>query len=187
MTTTRISPAWERRLNNGVRWSLRHWLLIVNTLVLVYAGLPWLAPLAQASGYPRLGRLLFAIYTPLCHQIPERSFFLYGYQVAFCHRDTALYTGLFAGGLLFGLARRWVRPAPLRVGGLLLLPILLDGGMHLIEDVLGVGLRGGGDTVGSLNFWLRLATGLLAALAVIITVHPRMDRDLRNQQDLVTG
>jgi uncharacterized membrane protein len=187
MTTTKISPAWERRLNDGARWCFRHWLLILNTMLLLYAGIPWLAPLAEAWGYPRLGRLLFALYTPLCHQIPERSFFLYGYQVALCHRDVALYTGLFAGGLLFGLVRRWVRPAPLRLGGLLLLPILFDGGTHLIEDVLGFGLRGGGDAVGSLNFWLRMATGLLAALAVIITVHPRMDRDLRNRQDLVAG
>jgi uncharacterized membrane protein len=187
MTTTRISPAWERRLNNGVRWCLRHWLLIVNTLLLVFAGLPWLAPLAQAAGYPVLGQLLFALYRPLCHQRPERSFFIYGYQVAYCHRDVALYTSLLAGGLVFGLARQWIRPAPLRVGGLLLLPILLDGGMHLIEDVLTISLRGGGDAIGSLNFWLRMVTGVLAALAVLITVHPRLDRDLRNQPDLVAS
>jgi uncharacterized membrane protein len=182
MPTSTISPTWERRVDNGVRWALRHWLLLVNSLLLLYAGLPWLSPLARAAGYPVLGQLLFSIYTPLCHQLPERSFFIAGYQVAYCHRDAALYTGLLAGGLLFRPLARWIRPVPLRIGGLLLLPILLDGGLHMIDDILGSALHTGNDAIGSLNFWLRMVTGVLAALAVIVTVYPRVDRDLRSAQ-----
>jgi uncharacterized membrane protein len=145
--------------------------------VLLYAGLPWLSPLARAAGYERLGQLLFLLYLPLCHQRPERSFSLYGYQVAFCHRCAAIYTALLAAGLLFGVLRPLLSPAPLRLGGLLLVPMLVDGGMHLIDDALALGLRAGGDAPGSLNFALRMLTGLLFGMAALLVLYPRLERD----------
>jgi hypothetical protein len=60
-----------------------------------------------------------------------------------------------------------------------MLPILLDGSTHLIDDLLDHGLRGGGDAIGTLNFWLRMITGALFAIAVLIALYPRLDRDLR--------
>lgn len=181
------SAAWERRLNTIVRWSLRHWLVFANGLVLLYGGVPWLAPLAFSAGYERLGQVLFLIYTPLCHQIPERSFFVNGYQVAFCHREAVMYTALFAGGLVFAALRAHIRPISLRAGGLLLLPMLIDGSSHMIDDVLGTMLRGGAgsDAAGTLNFWVRVLTGLLFALAVVLVVYPRLERDLRRAQALL--
>jgi uncharacterized membrane protein len=177
MTTTAHSK-WEQRINSAFAWSLRHWLLFANGLVLLYAGLPWLSPLARAAGYEGLGRLLFMLYTPLCHQLPERSFCVHGYQVAYCHRCTAIYTSLLLAGLLFAAIRRRIGPAPLRVAGLLLLPMLLDGGSHLIDDLLMLGLRGGGDGIGTLNFALRMLTGLLCGVAVLVVLYPRLERDL---------
>jgi uncharacterized membrane protein len=162
-----------------MQWCLRHWLLFANALVLLYGGLPWLSPLAYATGHPVIGRFIFLMYKPFCHQIPERSFFLYGYQVAFCHRETAMYTTLLIGGLLYGLVRNRLRPISLRVAGLLLLPILLDGTTHIIDDIVDHGFRGGGDAPGSLNFWLRMITGALFAIAVLAALYPRLDRDLR--------
>ena len=172
------SAGWVAHIERAGRWCLRHWLLCVNTLALIYAGLPWLSPLATCAGHPLIGAIIFRIYTPLCHQKPERSFFVCGHQVAFCHRCASLYGGVAALGLLFGLLRRHVPPAPLWLGGALLLPIVLDGGSHLIADVLGGGLRPGGDAIGTLNFWLRMLTGALAALGLAITVFPRVERDL---------
>jgi uncharacterized membrane protein len=178
MTTPSSQPVWLARVEGAARWCLRHWLLCVNALAIFYAGLPWLSPLAKASGHPLLGELLFRIYTPLCHQKPERSFFVCGHQLAFCHRCTAMYSGLVVAGLLFAALRRRIPAAPLRLGGVLLLPMLLDGGTHLIDDLLGTTLRGGGDEIGSLNFWLRMITGALFAVAVFITLYPRLERDL---------
>src|SRR5438105_1983773 len=111
---------WEDRINSAARWMLRHWLLFANGLVLLYSSLPWLSPLARASGHERLGELLFLIYMPLCHQRPERSFYVFGYQVAYCHRCTAMYTSLLVAGLLFVPLRRRIKPSPLWAGGLLL-------------------------------------------------------------------
>ncbi len=173
------SPVWAQRIEDIAHWILRHWLLFANGLVLLYGGIPWLSPLAYASGHARIGWFLFAIYRPFCHQIPDRSFFLFGHQVAFCHRETAMYTALFAGGLLFGLFRNQTKPIPLWLAGLLLLPMLLDGSSHMLDDVFRIGFRETGDAPGSLNFWLRMITGLLFAIAMLTAVYPRLERDLR--------
>ena len=179
MTTTSTNSVWASRINTAATWGLRHWLLCANGLALLYAGLPWLSTLARAAGYERIGQFLFVLYTPLCHQLPERSFSIYGYQVAYCHRCTAMYTSILAAGLLFGILRRRLAPTSLRIAGLLLLPILLDGGTHLIDDALGLGFRGGGDAIGSLNFALRMLTGMLVGVAMLVTLYPRLERELR--------
>jgi uncharacterized membrane protein len=170
-------------LDRIARWCARHWLALLNTLVLLYGGLPWLAPLLQARGYTMAGNLIFLLYTPLCHQKPAQSFFLLGHQVAFCHREAAMYTLLFLGGLLYASLRKKVRPISLRATGYLLLPMLLDGGTHLIDDLLHwVELRGS-DAPGSLNWWLRMLTGLLFAIAVILGLYTRLDRSFRPEID----
>lgn len=178
LNTMSQPAAWVTKINDTVAWCLRHWLLFANGLVLLYGGLPWLSPLLFAEGYSWWGRLIFLIYAPFCHQEPERSFFVQGYQVAFCERESAMYTALFVGGLLFGLLRQHIRPISLRAGGLLLLPMLLDGGTHMLNDILG-GIRSPDHSIGSFNFWMRMITGLLFALAAILTIYPRLDRDMR--------
>ena len=94
MSNSVTVPSSLGRLERGVGWGLRHWLLLANTGAALYAGLPWLSPLAKASGHPLIGDLLFRLYAPLCHQKPERSFFFFGHQVAFCHRCAAMYTSM---------------------------------------------------------------------------------------------
>jgi uncharacterized membrane protein len=183
MTNTTFSTALQQRLDDGVQWGLRHWLLLVNSAAILYAGLPWLSPLAKASGHPLVGEFLFQIYRPLCHQLPERSFFVCGHQVGFCHRCVALYTSIVVAGLLFGLLRRRIRPISLKIGGLLMLPILIDGMTHMADDVTRLGFRGGGDAIGTLNFWLRMITGALVGVAMLLAVYPRVERDLRGAAD----
>jgi uncharacterized membrane protein len=170
--------AWVGPLERMVRWCLRHWLALFNLFFVGYAALPWLGPLAHALGAPLLGRLIFAVYGALCHQDPGRSFVWLGQQVAYCHRDVALYTTIALGGVCFSLVRRHVPPLPVRVALLLTLPILLDGGSHLLDDLLGGVLRGGADDIGSLNFWLRMITGVLFGLVAVATLYPRIERDL---------
>jgi uncharacterized membrane protein len=65
------------------RWAYgltRHWLLIVNILLGLYAGLPWLAPVFMKFGWGSAGGVIYLIYSTQCHQLPERSFFLFGAQ-----------------------------------------------------------------------------------------------------------
>jgi uncharacterized membrane protein len=41
--------------------------------------------------------LLYAIFDPVCHQIPERSFHLWNEPLAVCHRCAGLYLGFALG------------------------------------------------------------------------------------------
>ncbi len=163
-------------------WLFQHWLLIVNTLVLLYGGIPWLSPLLISLGSTRLGEFLFWLYTPLCHQSSANSPYLFGHQVAFCTREAAMYTTLFVGGLIYAQVRtRLVRhPLPMWAFFLLLLPIFLDGSSQTVDALLpGLGLRSPNDMPGSFNWWMRVLSGVLFAVAVILAVYPRLDRDLR--------
>jgi uncharacterized membrane protein len=58
----------------------RHWLAVFNLLIGLYVLLPVLAPLLMATGAPQVARLIYLVYRPACHQLPERSFFLFGPQ-----------------------------------------------------------------------------------------------------------
>lgn len=70
------------RLTAGVNrladWIVRHWLAILNLLFLLYVGLPFLAPVFMEVGAETPAKIIYTIYRPACHQLPERSFFLFG-------------------------------------------------------------------------------------------------------------
>ena len=70
-------------INRLVYWISRHWLAIFNILVAIYVGLPFLAPVLMNIGATAPARVIYTIYSPLCHQMASRSFFLYGDQVAY--------------------------------------------------------------------------------------------------------
>jgi uncharacterized membrane protein len=163
---------------------MRHWLLVLNSLVLLYGGLPWLAPLLMVAGYPQAGAFIFHLYTPLCHQSPHSSFFLMGHQVAFCQRETAMYTSLFLGGVLFPFIRSYLRPISLRTMVLLLVPLGIDGTTHLVDALLpSLGLRNEDHAIGSFNWWMRMVTGVLFTVAIVLGVYTRLDRELGRDEE----
>jgi uncharacterized membrane protein len=68
-------------------WMARHWLAIFNILVALFVAAPFLAPVLMQLGSTRdcvacatAGRVIYTAYSPLCHQLPERSYFLFGAQ-----------------------------------------------------------------------------------------------------------
>jgi uncharacterized membrane protein len=63
------------------------------------------APLAIQSGHPFWGLAIYRAFSYVCHQIPERSFFVSGHQFAVCARCTGLYAGFAVAVLLYPLAR----------------------------------------------------------------------------------
>ena len=66
---------WSNRL--VYRFS-RHWLIPFSLLIAAYVGLPWLAPLFMQLGWARAGNAIYFLYATQCHQLPQRSFFLFG-------------------------------------------------------------------------------------------------------------
>ncbi len=61
----------------------RHWLLLLLALMLVVTGLPFLAPVLMAIGWTGAGTFIYTIYTPFCHQLPQRSWFLFGEKLTY--------------------------------------------------------------------------------------------------------
>ncbi|MGZ9234796.1 MAG: glutaredoxin family protein [Anaerolineales bacterium] len=61
-------------------WISRHYLAVVNLFILLYFGLPILAPVLMKSGATLPANVIYTIYKPLCHQFGFRSFFLFGEQ-----------------------------------------------------------------------------------------------------------
>ena len=78
---------WKRDLvlflDRQIHHLSKHWLAVFNVLTGIYLLLPILAPVLMASGAPQWGRLIYLAYRPACHQLPERSFFLFGPQATY--------------------------------------------------------------------------------------------------------
>jgi len=84
------SPFFEAlsaRVNRFADWIVRHWLAILNVLFLLYVGLPFLAPLLMEAGAETPANVIYTIYRPACHQLPERSFFLFGASPVYDRQD----------------------------------------------------------------------------------------------------
>jgi uncharacterized membrane protein len=56
----------------------RHWIVPISILLGIYISLPFMAPVFMHAGWIGAARVIYFIYSWLCHQLPERSFFLFG-------------------------------------------------------------------------------------------------------------
>jgi uncharacterized membrane protein len=56
----------------------RYWILPFSFALGIFIGLPFLAPVFMHTGLTSMGKLIYFLYSWLCHQLPERSFFLFG-------------------------------------------------------------------------------------------------------------
>lgn len=217
------------QLNRAVYWLGRHWLLVFLVVWGTLNLLPWLAPVFMKAGLEPAGRAIYTFYTFLCHQLPQRSYFLFGAQptyelsevqavwqntnnplvlrqfignpemgwkVAWSDRMVSLYTGILLWAAVLGPWRRRLPRLPLWALFFMMLPILLDGGTHMLSDMLGgigEGFRYGnawlaaltnntfapgfytGDGLGTFNSWMRLLSGLLFSLGLVWFALPGLD------------
>jgi len=67
----------------------RHWLAVINLALIVYLGLPFLAPVLEKNGHPAPANLIYTAYRALCHELPQRSYFLYGEQPVYSLQELA--------------------------------------------------------------------------------------------------
>jgi uncharacterized membrane protein len=86
-TTTSKQNAQLSRLQRFTYWFSRHWLFVFGVLLAIYIGLPWLAPLAMQMGWTTLGQAIYLGYATQCHQLPQRSIFLFGPQAMYSLND----------------------------------------------------------------------------------------------------
>jgi hypothetical protein len=80
-------PQYQRLVKQGQTWTKadgfaywlsNHYLALFNIIVLVYLGLPILAPVLMNAGVETPARLIYRVYGTMCHQWSFRSFFLFG-------------------------------------------------------------------------------------------------------------
>ena len=60
-----------------------HWWGIAMSMAALYIGLPWLAPVFMRLGWSDVGNVIYLLYAPQCHQLPQRSFFLFGPKLTY--------------------------------------------------------------------------------------------------------
>jgi uncharacterized membrane protein len=231
MSTTAATPKQNVQLSRLERftcWFSRHWLFVFGLLLAIYIALPWLAPLAMQMGWTSLGHAIYLGFATQCHQLPQRSIFLFGpqamyslgeiqsgwqatnnpmvlrqfigdadfgWKVAWSDRMVYMYGALLFFGMLYAPLRRRIRPLPIWLFALMLLPMAVDGVTHAISDFAGVGagfrdhnawlatLTGhslpaafyAGDALGSFNSWMRFLSGLFFGLGVAWMALPRLE------------
>jgi uncharacterized membrane protein len=244
MEKAEIGPAGRTTaayLNRAVYWLGRHWLLAFLLFWGIFNLLPWLAPVFMKAGWEAAGRSIYLLYTFFCHQLPQRSYFLFGarpmyelneiqaawqnttnplvlrqfvgtpemgWKVAWSDRMVSLYTGIFFWAVLLAPWRRRLPRLSLWVLVLLALPLAIDGGTHMISDMVG-GIGGGfrydnawlasltnhafapgfyaGDSLGSFNSWMRLITGLLFSLGAVWFALPAMEHAFAGTRQTLEG
>jgi len=224
-TVNLARPVESRSLG---KWLDRHWFQTFLVTYGLWVFLPFFAPIFMHIGWDGAGKAVYFFYSFFCHQLPERSFFLFGqktmyslheiqaawqntnnplilrqfignpdmgWKVAWSDRMISFYTSVWLFAVVWFPLHRKIRPLPWWELILLLLPIAMDGGTHLISDFAGIG-QGfrdtnqwlavltnhalpasfyAGDALGSFNSLMRLLTGPLAGLGIVWFAFPYME------------
>jgi len=150
--------------------------IVVAVITVVMVGLVIGAPLAQASGHQTLALAIYGAFSRLCHQIPERSFFIAGHQFAVCSRCTGLYVGFTLVTLCYPLMRslRRTDAPPRRWLFLAAVPLAID---------FALGFFG----VWENTHMSRFVTGaLLGAVAVFYVIPGLIDLNFKELRHLFT-
>ncbi len=183
-------------LNRIVHVVAKHWLLLTNSVIALLAILPALPPLLTVTAHPSAARVIYTLFSPLCHQLPERSFFIFGpqpaytleqlglqlgsdvplryvgdsavgYKTAICQRDIAMFMAMLMAGLAFGLLRNQIRPLSIKAFLLLCLPMAVDGFGQLF-------------TLWESTPWSRVPTGALFGVACVWLAYPYIESGMND-------
>ena len=195
-------------------------------------------------GWTPFGNAIYDLYATQCHQMAQRSFFLFGAQpmydleefpltltgkslqdmltlrsfrgnevfgwkVAWSDRMVYMYSSLWVVTIACWFLSRYRPWKPIRIWVfiLLLVPMVVDGGTHLLSD--GSGLSAGfrydnvwlaaltnnvfaesfykGDALGSFNSLMRLITGALFAVATAGLTFPFLHRELKRNESALAA
>jgi uncharacterized membrane protein len=95
----------------------RHWLLLVNVVLLFFIGLPLLAPALMYLGYTWPAELIYTAYKLTCHQLAFRTYFIFGEQPVYTieqlraslsvQGEDVLYWSSFLGNGQLGYKMAW--------------------------------------------------------------------------------
>ena len=78
---------------------------VTAAIVVSLVSLIIVAPLAAASGHNTVAGAIYYAFSPLCHQRPDRSYFIDGHKLGVCSRCTGIYFGFALTVLAYPLVR----------------------------------------------------------------------------------
>ena len=96
-------PVKITRTDSFSYWISKHYMLVLNSIVVLYVGLPFLAPIMMSAGYTRPATVIYRFYGLVCHQLAFRSWFIFGEQAAY-PREAAGVDNLLPYGIATGLS-----------------------------------------------------------------------------------
>jgi uncharacterized membrane protein len=80
---TDLNQRATSRAQRVLLWFSRHWLAVFNVGWGIFVILPWLAPVLMRTGLRGPAQAIYLGYSFVCHQLPERSYFLFGSNVSY--------------------------------------------------------------------------------------------------------
>jgi len=163
----------EKYPSNEIRSRFRRqaWFVwgIALFVSLVWVGFIIVPPFLITNGLETLASPIYSFFSYICHQKPERSFYVLGYQFAVCSRCFGVYFGVLTGIATYPLWRKVedVEPLPRIWLFFSLIPIGIDW------------------TLGVLGIWentfaSRFITGTILGVACAVFVVPALVEIVRN-------
>ena len=121
-----VSPFAPREFPARAAWAA--WACVAG-VALLWLGLVAGAPVAASAGHETTAFVIYQGLKTICHQMPERAFWVAGHPLAVCARCFGVYAGFALVVLLYPLATRGLRHirTPRRAWFILaLLPTTID-------------------------------------------------------------
>lgn len=185
-----------------VLWITRHWLALFNIAIFTYLVVPFLAPIFMHLGLTGPAHVLYLVYRPACHQLPDRSYFLFGEQPVYVLQELEAANVLEGTGILerrnyigdetlgwkVALCQRDVAIyGSLLVGGLLFGALRRRGVRKLPVKIyliflLPIAVDGLSQLFGlrTSTWWLRTLTGALFGLATAWLAYPYIEESMND-------
>lgn len=89
-TNSSVRDLTVSRSDRVAYWLSKHYLLLINLFLLIYFGVPFLAPVFKNVGLDLPAEVIYKIYSPVCHQWSFRSWFLFGVQPYYPHAEAGI-------------------------------------------------------------------------------------------------
>lgn len=131
-------------------------------LLIIFTG-PYLATFG--NDFELLLQLYYLCFKLICHQIPERSYFIFDHQMPVCVRCLGIYTGLPIGLIIYPLFKRLnntILP-PFKYMWIFFAPILIDGTAQTFHFY-------------SSSHYIRLFTGIWISSGLIFWAMPLINQ-----------
>jgi len=112
--------------NNSTSLKLNYLLFLIA--LCLWCSLIIATPLVAKSGHRFGSGLLYLFFSKICHQIPDRSFFIFGKQLAVCSRCTGIYFGFLIGAVFYPIIFKLnhIKTLPRKYLLLACIPIAID-------------------------------------------------------------